>query len=271
MRITVLGSLGLGEAGLDLTPTAPKQRALLGLMLLRPNKVASLDLLIRELWETAPPTDAVATVHTHMTQLRKVLHRHSLTCRLHTRWRGYLFQCEPEELDLTVALRHVKAGEKAWLAGRRHDAVAELTAALGMWPGPVLFDVEGGPVTAGIREDLEKRRLRAQHILLEARLAVGEHHELLAELHSLVRRYPLDERLSAQLMTALYRCGRQVEALRVYSDLRARLAEHHGSTPSPEVERLHSSILCAEVELVASTCAAGFSLDLLDAKPVPSR
>ncbi len=91
MKITLLGVLSLNSGDLDITPTAPKQRELLGLLLLKANQVVSFDSLVQELWEGSPPSDAVATMHAHMSQLRKVLHQRSDTHRLRTHERGYLF------------------------------------------------------------------------------------------------------------------------------------------------------------------------------------
>jgi DNA-binding SARP family transcriptional activator len=262
MRITVLGSLSLNDADFDMTPSAPKQREMLGILLLRTNKVVSFDAIIHELWEVGPPADAVATVHAHMAQLRRVLHQRGLTDRLQTRENGYSFRCEPDELDLDRALHHIRLGEGARLAGRVRESVDRFEAALSMWPAPVLFDVDGGPVSASIRADLQQRRLRALRAQINARLRLGEHQQLLGDLRALVHTHPTDEHLHAQLMTALYRCGRQVEALAVYTGLRNRLADHHGAVPSAETDRLHASILSAKVEHVATADAGGLSLDL---------
>ncbi|NVI91426.1 AfsR/SARP family transcriptional regulator [Actinomadura sp. BRA 177] len=258
--------LSLNSGDLDITPTAPKQRELLGLLLLKANQVVSFDSLVQELWEGSPPSDAVATMHAHMSQLRKVLHQRSDTHRLRTHERGYLFHCELGELDLHTALRHIRLGKIAQAAERARESVDQFSTALSMWPNPVLFDVGGGPVSASIRADLERERLQALHGQFDARLLLGEHHRILGDLRALVRAHPTDERLHSQLMTALYRCGRQVEALTVYTNLRHQLASYPGAVPSSDLERLHSSILWSKVES-APTSTGWLSLDLLEDGP----
>jgi DNA-binding SARP family transcriptional activator len=240
MEFRVLGPLEVVEDGRELSLGGTKQRALLANLLLRANQVVSSERLIDELWGESPPATAAKAIQVYVSNLRKQLGE-----RLLTRSPGYVLQVDPDEFDLA---RFEELLDKARKAAP-HAAAESLRSALALWRGPALADLAYESFAQTDIARLEELRLAAWEERVEADLAVGRHAELVPELESLVARHPLRERLRSQLMLALYRSGRQAEALKVYQDARQTLTEELGLEPSPALQRLERAILAQDPAL----------------------
>src|SRR5512146_1935722 len=208
----ILGPLEVCDRGQPLELGAGKQRALLALLLLHAGEVVSSDRLIDALWEEPPPASALNSVHVYVSQLRKALGNGLLQTRRH----GYLLALEPEQLDLGRFERLLGEGRALLAEGEAARAAKTLRAALALWRGQPLSDFSSEPFAQGEIVRLEELHLAALEERIEADLALGRQAELVSELEALVREHPLRERPRAQLMLALYRSGRQAEALAAY-------------------------------------------------------
>jgi DNA-binding SARP family transcriptional activator/predicted negative regulator of RcsB-dependent stress response len=252
MEFRILGPLEVAADGRLLTPSAPRQRALLAMLLLRANRVVSADQLIDQLWGEAPPTSARVTLQTYVLRLRRQLHAPATAGRdavLVTHPPGYLLRVQLGELDLHQFDRLVDEAGAAMAEGAPERAADKLRAALALWRGPALADVASEFLRRIEATRLEERRWAALEERIEADLAVGRHAQLVGELEALVAEQPLRERLRGQLMLALYRSGRQAEALRVFRDARGVLARELGLEPGPLLQRLERAILAADPSL----------------------
>jgi YVTN family beta-propeller protein len=247
MEFRILGPFEVSERGQPLELGAGKQRALLALLLLRAGEVVSTDRLIDALWAERPPASALNSVHIYVSQLRKALGNG----RLKTRGHGYLLALELEQLDLGRFERLLGEGRALLAAGEPERAAEGLRAALALWRGPPLSDFASEPFAQAEIARLEELRLAALEERIEADLALGRHAELVSELEALVREHPLRERLRAQLMLALYRSGRQAEALDTYQRARRVLAEELGLEPGRTLQELEGAILRQDAELDA--------------------
>jgi YVTN family beta-propeller protein len=245
MEFRILGPFEVSEGGRPLEVGAGKQRALLALLVLSAGEVVSTDRLIDALWEEHPPASALNSVHIYVSQLRKAL----LDGRLETRGQGYLLALEPEQLDLGRFERLVGEGRALLAEGEPERAAEVLRAALALWRGPPLSDFASEPFAQGEIARLEELRLAALEERIEADLALGRHAELIPELEALVRAQPLRERPRAQLMLALYRSGRQAEALDAYQQARRMLAEDLGLEPGRRLQELEGAILRQDAQL----------------------
>jgi YVTN family beta-propeller protein len=243
MQFRLLGPLEVEEDGRLLVLGSAKQRALLAILSLRANEVVSRDRLIDELWGERPPASALHSLDVYVSRLRKTLQANGGERLLVTRAGGYLLRLEPEQLDLTCFERLLEEGRRALAAGNYGRASERLSEALALWRGPALADLAYEPFAAAEVERLEEQRLAALEERLEAELALGRHASLIGELEALSGKHPLRERLHGQLMLALYRCGRQAEALEVYRETRRHLLDEVGIDPSPALQRLEQAIL----------------------------
>ena len=258
MDFSILGPVEATAQDGALSLGGPRQRALLAYLLLHANRVVAADQLASELWE-APPRDAHAALQNQVSRLRKALGE-----RLVTHAPGYLLRVEPGELDLDRFRAAVaNAGATSDLAERSRL----LREADGFFRGAALAGVEA-PFVAGEAAALEELRLAAVEARVDADLERGRHAELVPELGSLVGRYPLRERLRGQHILALYRCGRQAEALEAYRDTRRMLDEQLGLEPSPALRELERAILTQDPELA---CAPGFEETQVAAPDEPRR
>ncbi|UGQ11792.1 AfsR/SARP family transcriptional regulator [Yinghuangia sp. ASG 101] len=273
MKFGILGPLLMEGADRASVPRAPKQRQLLALLLLNANEVVSTDACIEELWDERPPRSARSTLQTYVLLLRRALRRatpHPNTGvarqKLETRERGYLLNVDTGELDLDEFECRVLSGRAALARGDDAEASAQLRAALGMWRGEPLADIFAGPILRAHLVRLEEHRFDIREECVEADLRLGRHHELLSELRGLVARHPANENLAAQMMLALYRSGRQAQALETFADLRRVLDEELGLEPSPRMRLLHQAVLTYDARLDPPVSAAvPLSLDLADA------
>jgi YVTN family beta-propeller protein len=239
MDFGILGPLEVrGDPG-ELPIGGGKQRALLALLLIHPNESLSTDRLIGELWADEPPATAAKILQNYVSQLRRVLGDD----RLHTQAGGYALRVEPGELDLDRFVRRFEEGRRARAAGDLERASLLLSEALSLWRGSPLADFAYEAFASSEIIRLEELRLSAVSERIDAELGLGRHDALIAELEILVARQPLQERLRGQLMLALYRSGRQAEALEVYRDARRLLVEELGIEPGQALQRLEQSIL----------------------------
>jgi DNA-binding SARP family transcriptional activator len=211
-----------------------RQRAVLALLLTRRSEVVSVDRLIEELWAGEPPRTAANTLQYYISQLRKILGAD----RILTRSPGYTIRLEPGELDLERFERLVERGDA--------DSLRE---ALALWRGPALADLAYEPFTQVEIARLEELRLAALEERIDADLALGRHAQLVGELEALVLQHPLRERLRGQLMLALYRSGRQAEALAAYQDVRRALVAELGIEPGSDLQRLERAMLAQDSSL----------------------
>ena len=245
MEFRILGPLEVCEHGRLLEVGAGKQRALLALLLLRAGEVVSTDRLIDALWEERAPASALNSVHIYVSQLRKALGNGSLQTRGH----GYLLALGPEQLDL-ARFEHLLGEGRELLAGGEAERAAEtLRAALALWRGPPLSDFESEPFAHSEIARLEELHVAALEERIEADLALGRHADLVAELEAHISAHPLRERLRAQLMVALYRSGRQAEALEAYQQARRILADELGLQPGRTLQELEGAILRQDAQL----------------------
>ena len=245
MDYRILGPVEI-RAGDRLVPLrGVHQRELLAVLLLRANEIVSSDRLIDELWEGDPPQTAAKMIQNGVSQLRKLIEPDVLV----TRSPGYLLVVRPEEVD---AVRFQRAVEQARVdlgAGAPEQAADSLREALALWRGPALADCADIPFARAEAARLEELRSTATEDRIEAELELGRHADLVAELEALVAQYPLRERLRAQLMVALYRSGRQAEALRVYHETREILVEELGLEPGRALQRLERAVLVQDPAL----------------------
>src|SRR2546429_3861570 len=235
MQYGILGHLELTNAGQPIEVVGAKQRALLAVLLLNANHVVPSDMLMESLWEDRVPETAVKALQVHVSQLRKLLG----PGRLATRRPGYLLRVEEGELDLhefeTLARRARDASPA--------DAAVTLREALALWRGRPLADFTFDRFAQPEIARLEELRLDALEKRIEAEIALGRHAGHDAELEALVTDHPLREELRAQLMIALYRSGRQAEALATYQEARRALVEELGLEPSHALRELEGAIL----------------------------
>ncbi|MEV0378435.1 BTAD domain-containing putative transcriptional regulator [Nonomuraea sp. NPDC050643] len=238
MRFGVLGPLAVwGPDGEPVQVLEVKVRALLADLLIHAGRPVSADRLIEDLWGGRPPANALGALRVKVSQLRKVLGGRELVAY---RAPGYVLRVEPGSLD---ASRFEELLGRAQGGDDPGERAALLREALGLWRGAAYAEFADEPFARAAVARLEEQRLVAMEELAEARLGLGEHGLLAAELTDLVAGHPLRERLRAVHVRALYRSGRQSEALAGYGDLRRRLAEELGLDPGPELVALHQAIL----------------------------
>ncbi|WP_351226917.1 BTAD domain-containing putative transcriptional regulator [Streptomyces sp. NPDC002133] len=244
LRFSVLGPVRAWGDGEALPTGSPQQRALLAALLLREGRTATAAELIDAIWGDEPPSQALAAVRTYASRLRKALGPGALVSESG----GYAIRTPPDALDLHTAQELVAEAEKARAGGDRCQARVLINKSLGLWDGEALASVPG-PYAESQRVRLEEWRLQLLETRLEMDLDVGCHAEAVSELTALTAAHPLRERLRELLMLALYRSGRQAEALAVYADTRRLLADELGVDPRPELSRLQQRILQADAEL----------------------
>ncbi|MCX4770622.1 BTAD domain-containing putative transcriptional regulator [Streptomyces sp. NBC_01285] len=244
LYFSVLGPVRARRNGETLPSGSPQQRALLTALLLRGGHTATASELIDAIWGDEPPSQALAAVRTYASRLRKILGPQTLASDSG----GYAMRTGPDALDVTVAEELAAGADKARTAGDRGRARALLNKALALWDGEALASVPG-PYAENQRTRLEEWRLQLTETRLDLDLEVGCHAEAVSELTALTAAHPLRERLRELLMVALYRSGRQAEALAVYADTRRLLAEELGVDPRPELAQLQQRILQADEEL----------------------
>src|SRR5215218_1454775 len=266
MRFGVLGPLEvIAESG-PVPLGGQKQRVLLALLLTRPGRVVSVDALVQGLWGDDPPRSADKTLQSYVVHLRHALEpdrpRGMAGTVLVTRQPGYLLRVEPGELDAARFEELATHGRRLLAAGAAEAAAATLREALALWRGEAFEEFPQVDACAAEAARLAELRLGAGEERVEADLALRRHRELLAELEDLTRQHPLRERLWGQLLLALYRCGRQAEALLAYQRARATLVEELGIEPGVELRRLHTAILAQDPGLLTAPLFVGREAEL---------
>ncbi|MGY0062653.1 BTAD domain-containing putative transcriptional regulator [Streptomyces sp. LZ34] len=246
MRFTVLGPVRVWRGEEQINTGSPQQRALLATLLLRYGRTATASELIDCLWGDEPPTAALAALRTYASRLRKTLGPDVLVSESG----GYAIRVEPRAVDADVAAQLATKAEKTRQAGDGARARELLNKALALWDGETLTGVPG-PYAETQRIRLEEWRLSLTETRLDLDLELGLHAEAVSELTALTAAQPLRERLRELLMLALYRSGRQAEALAVYADTRRLLAEELGVDPSADLRDLQQRILQADAALAA--------------------
>jgi DNA-binding SARP family transcriptional activator len=252
LEFRVLGPLEVLKGGRPVPLGGRRQRALLALLLLHANEPLSADRLITELWGDAAPETARKMVQNNVWQLRKLLEEEAAAPQLLTTLPGgYELRLGPDQLDADRFTRLVGDARRALARGDAATAAASLREGLALWRGPALVDFVDEAFAQTPIARLQELRVEALEHRIEADLALGSTAELVGELETLVAQYPLRERLRAHLMQALYRSGRQAEALGVYQETRRLLVEELGLEPSPALQRLERAILVQDAALEA--------------------
>jgi DNA-binding SARP family transcriptional activator len=255
MRFGILGPLLVDDdEGLVGVPGG-RQRVLLAALLVHAGHAISAETLAEVVWDGSPPPGAIDTLRTHVMRLRRVLGPRA-GGRLVTRYAGYLVEADEDEVDLLRFGRLCRDGSAAVRAGSWLQASRILTEALGLWRGPALADVPSQLLQRDEVPRLEQLRLQALEWRIDADLHLGRHADLIGELHSLAAAHPLQERFGAQLLLALYRGGRQAEALGAYQRIRQVLIQELGTEPGSELRELHQQILTADPALAVPEAAA---------------
>ncbi|WHM38833.1 AfsR/SARP family transcriptional regulator [Streptomyces sp. BPTC-684] len=251
----MLGPLEVMSGGRQVPLGGTKQRATLGYLLLQANQVVPTSRLLSVLWQADnTPVTARKILQNAVWGLRGILAEGGPdgdggAAELVTRAPGYLIRTDPDQIDLNVFRRRVGEGRAELAGGRPEAAVASLGAALGLWRGPALADLAETGIMWPELTAVQNARLDVLEDYFEAKLACGQHYEVLGELEAAVEAEPLRERSSGQLMLALYRCGRQAHALAVYNRLRATLVEDLGLEPGHELRGLQRAILAHDPSL----------------------
>ncbi|MDH6124817.1 AfsR/SARP family transcriptional regulator [Kitasatospora sp. GP82] len=247
MEFGILGPLQIrDDAELRVVPAA-KQRVLLAALLIRRGQVVPAGQLADTVWDTRPPRSASTTLRNYVMRLRKGLGPAGE--RIETRAGGYLINVDPDEFDAHRFTVLQELGGEALRHGVPARAAALFDEALGLWRGPALVDVDSDALHRAEAERLAEARLDVLESKLEAELQLGHHAALFGELRLLTAAHPERERFWVQLMTALYRSGRQSEALAVYRQVRRFLGEEIGVEPGTELRAIHQRILCADPDL----------------------
>ena len=253
--ICLLGPLEVWHAGSVISLGAPKERVLLVLLALNTGRVVAIDELVDVLWGEDPPESAAASVRVLVSRLRKTFAAAGCAEVIRTQSPGYVLVADLAVVDADRFEELAGQGRAQLAAGAAVDASATLEQALALWHGERLAE-SGTERLMGEAARLAERRLATLEARIDAQLADGRHAELVAELENLCSRHPLRERLWSQRMLALYRCGRQADALAAYQELRTILADELGLDPNAEMRHLERAILGQERSLDAATSAA---------------
>ena len=244
LEFSILGPLALRVDGTPIPVGGPKQRALLALLLLSANRVVPRGRLIEELFPEQSVNSADHALRNHVSRLRKLLAPAAGgEPRLVARAPGYLLRVEPGELDLEHFERLAAGGRESLAAGEAGAAAESLRAAERLWQGRPLADLDLESFVRLEVERLEELRLAAVEERIDAELSLGRQLALVPELEALGAEHPYRERFRAQLMLALYRCGRQAEGLEVYRQTRSLLSDELGLEPGLELQELERAIL----------------------------
>lgn len=250
MRFRVLGPVSV----VPRTPTAGKVRVVLAVLLIRANETVSTECLIDELWDNSPPRTAATTLQVYISQLRRILAEGDPEGspggqRLLTVPPGYSLRVEDDEVDLIRFESRYQSGKEAYERGDFAEAASLLHEGLSLWSGPPLSGIPHGYTLSTAAVRLEELRMSALEQRITADLRLGRHKELTGELMALTNEYPLRETLHGHLMVALFRSGRQSDALRTFTRARKALIDELGIEPGAGLRHLHERILRADPNL----------------------
>ncbi len=254
MRYQLLGPFDVfDETGRSLALGGERQRALLALLALHANEVVSTDRIVDSLWADDPPETASNVIQVYVSRLRRALEpdlqRGEKPSILLTRRPGYTLRVLEGEVDASGFTQKASDGRVALESNNPGVAASLLRSALDLWTGDALADFAYEPFAASFVTRLSEERIGAIEDLVDARLTLGEHDQLIGELEELVDRHPFRERLRAQLMLALYRGGRQADALRAFRSAADSLLDELGIDPGPELQSLEGRILNQDPDL----------------------
>lgn len=252
MEFMVLGSLEVLEGSRSITPSAPKLRGVLAMLVLQHNRPVQISQLIDELWGEDPPASAQSTLQTYIYKLRKIIaaaqpgQADQVLC---TKPYGYVLTVPSDHVDVARFEALADAGEGALDEGDSARASSLLSQALGIWRGPALAGVALGELMRAQVTRLEESRLRVLGRRVEADLHLGRHQHLISELKELCAEYPLNEAIHGQLMVALHRSGRRYEALEVYRRFRDFVVDELGLEPTAALSQIHQALLASDSPL----------------------
>ncbi|HVV75716.1 MAG TPA: BTAD domain-containing putative transcriptional regulator [Mycobacteriales bacterium] len=250
LDVRLLGPVELRYRGVDVPIRAARVRRLLGLLVLSRGRVVSIDRLVDEVWDNDPPDSALAALRVHVSRLRKMLAGAGLENLLVTRPTGYLLDLAEGSVDADRFERAVATARGVLEGGEPGRAAEIFRSALSMWRGPALSGIATSTYVAGEVARLEAARVNALEDCIGAEIAAGRSRDVLGELEALTVEHPLRERLWSLRMLALYRSGRQADALDTYQVLRRHLDDELGLEPSAEVARLHQEMLSQSPSLM---------------------
>jgi DNA-binding SARP family transcriptional activator len=245
VEFRLLGPLEAHDGDRRVPLGGTRQRSVLAVLLLDANRVVPVDRILSELWEDWPPATAPTAIQVYVSRLRKAIGPEAIA----TREPGYVVEVAPRSLDVFRFEAAAAAGRAAVAGGDAERGAALLREALAEWRGPALADLAREPFAARAAARFEDLRAAALEDRVEADLALGRHAEVIEELTALVAAYPLRERPRAQLMLALYRSGRQAEALAAYRAAREALVDALGIEPAAPLRRLELAILAQDPAL----------------------
>lgn len=253
VELRILGPTEVRHDGSPVRLRGAKPRQLLVLLAMRPNRPVPAEELIEELWDGVPPPSAATALRVHVRRVRQVLElprtANAPSSRLPAGPHGYLLRIEPDELDVQRFERLLVLAREADANGDPAAAVPRLTEALDLWRGAALADARDLSATRSEVARLEELRIVAIEELADVRLALGEHALVIDSLTAAIKDHPFRERLTEDLMRALYRSGRQAEALRAFAELERRLDEELAIAPSPRLRRLEEDVLLQRTNL----------------------
>lgn len=248
MEFRILGPLEVSDDGRDLALGAGRRRALLADLLLHHSEVLTTERLVDDLWGTAPPENAVKAVHVHVSRLRRTLapggHDAIQTCG-----RGYMLDVTAHELDAVRFERLAQSAAAARRGGAPQRTLELAATGLALWRGPPLGDLGSVEFARVKAARLQELRLALSQDRIEAALELGRHAEVVPEVYALVAEHPYRERLRELLMLALYRCGRQAEALGQFAAARRTLSAELGIEPGEGLRELHAAVLRQDDQL----------------------
>jgi DNA-binding SARP family transcriptional activator len=250
-RFGILGPLQVRDAAGRRVPLGGRRtRELLAVLLLHPNVAISKDRLVDTMWGEAAGAGAGTTLRTHVGAVRRVLDAAGVGDALRTVPGGYALELDPADLDAEVFESLVRRGHATLASGSPAQAAELVGEALALWRGEPLGNLGSLGCAQSTIARLTEMRLVAEETAIDTALELGRHQEVVGRLQQLVTDHPFRERFCGQLMVALYRSARQVDALTAYAGLRRRLTEELGLDPSPLLQELQAAILCQSPSLL---------------------
>lgn len=250
MRYSILGPLRLTHNGVESMISAHKIEVLLATLLIRMDRVVSMDQLMGEIWPDQPPRRARAALHVYVSTLRKLLAEHGQHSTIVTSPPGYLFELGSGEADFRLFLDLLGQGRTALREHRDEDAGNMLERALALWRGPVLGRDEYGPMMSEFAGSLTEQRTESLELYIESKHRIGEHRQTIALLYSLIGENPFHETFHRQLMLALYHSQRKADALNLYRVTYRMFLDELGLPPCDALRNLHTAILAEDGDLL---------------------
>ncbi|WP_344486756.1 AfsR/SARP family transcriptional regulator [Nonomuraea monospora] len=272
MEFRVLGALEVSADGRQLGPGGARQQIVLAVLLLNANRSVTLDRLVEAIYDDDPPATARAQVQICISALRRLINRDGHAEMIVTTRQGYTLRAPMESIDAHRFDNLVGRARKARDQRQPEEAISHYRSALSLWRGPALDGIESRYVQA-LGSWLTEQRITANEECVQLELDLGRHQELVGELSRLVKENPLREGLIAQLMTALYRSGRQAESLQVYRDARRSMVDELGIEPNERLQQLEAAILGSDDSLAAPappTVAAAPAAEPVVVTPIPA-